>query len=53
VAFAPTGWSARALRAAGYAPAYAVEFRLRDPAGLVPRGLPFHLTALEADYTYT
>lgn len=53
VGFASTGWSARALRASGYAPSYAMEFRLRDRAGRLPRGAPFHLTPLEADYAYT
>ena len=53
LAFAPTDWSARALRSAGYAPAHALEFRLRDRAKRLPAGRPFHLTPLEADYAYT
>lgn len=52
-AFAANEWSARAWRAAGYARVHDLEFRLRDRAGLVPRGRPLHLTPLEADYAYT
>lgn len=53
VGFASTEWSARALGAAGFAPSYALEFRLRDRPGRLPRDRPFHLTPLEADYAYT
>jgi hypothetical protein len=53
IAYASTEWTARALRAAGYAPMYDLEFRLRDRAGKIPRDAPFHLTPLEADYAYT
>jgi hypothetical protein len=52
-AFASTDWSARAWRAAGYAPVHDLEFRLRDRSDLLPRGAAFHLTPLEADYAYT
>lgn len=51
--FASTEWSARALRASGYAPAYAMEFRLRDPSNRLPRGASYHFTPLEADYATT
>lgn len=53
VLFASTPWSARAAAAAGFASVHALEFRLRDRRGLLPRGAPFHLTPLEADYAYT
>jgi hypothetical protein len=53
VAFASTPWASRALRAAGYAPVHALEFRLRDRAKKLPSNVPFHLTPLEADYAYT
>jgi hypothetical protein len=52
-AFASTPWSARAWRAAGFAPVHVLEFRLRDRQGHLPRGGAFHLTPLEADYAYT
>jgi hypothetical protein len=52
-AFASTEWSVRAWRAAGFAPLHALEFRLRDRSNRLPRGAPFHLTPLEADYAYT
>jgi hypothetical protein len=53
VAVASTEWTARALGAAGYAPAHTLEFRLRDRANLLPRAAPFHLTPMQADYAYT
>jgi hypothetical protein len=53
VGFASTDWMARALRASGYAPSHALEFRIHDRAGRLPRDAPFHLTHLEADYAYT
>jgi hypothetical protein len=53
VGFASTDWSARALRASGYARVHDLEFRLRDRSARLPRGAAFHLTALEADYAYT
>jgi hypothetical protein len=52
-AFASTPWAERAIRSAGYAPAHPLEFRLRDKPGRLPRGVPYHLTPLEADYAYT
>lgn len=53
VAFASTDWTALAFRSAGYAPAHALEFRLRDRSNRLPGNLPFHLTPLDADYAYT
>ncbi len=43
---------ADAYRACGFGEAFALETRLRDPANLLPRSGPFHLTFLEADYSY-
>ncbi len=53
LAFTSTDWSARAFASAGFGPSHALEFRLRDRAGRLPRGVPFHLSPLEADYAYT
>ena len=47
-----TDWSAEALRRAGYRERYRLEFRLRDKRNRIPRDLPFHLTWIEADYSY-
>ena len=52
-AVAGTEWAARALRASGYTPAHAMEFRLRDRSNLIPAGSTFHLTMTDADYAYT
>jgi hypothetical protein len=53
VAFASTSWSTRALRAAGYAPAHTLEFRLRDGSNALNPTVPYHFTPMEADYAYT
>ena len=53
LAFAGTDWTARALENSGYAPASPLEFRLRDRNNQLPRDQPFHLTPIEADYSYT
>lgn len=53
LAVASTDWTARALRSAGYSPAYRLDFRLRDRSRAVERGSVFHLTFMEADSAYT
>jgi hypothetical protein len=52
-AFAGTPWLTSALADAGFVRRYALEFNLRDRAGLIPQQVPFHLMSLEADYFYT
>ena len=47
-----TPWSADAYRDLGFVEAFRMESRLRDRSGLLPRAGPFHLTFLEADYSY-
>ncbi len=47
-----TPWSAEAYHERGFVEAFPLESRLRDLTGLVPRAGPFHLTFLEADYSY-
>ena len=47
-----TPWSAEAFRDVGFVETYRLESRLRDRSGLLPRAGPFHLTFLEADYSY-
>ncbi len=47
-----TDWSAEALRRSGYRERYRLEFRLRDKGNHLPHDLPFHLTWIEADYSY-
>ncbi len=49
-AFASTSRQAQVLCLAGFTTLHPLEFRLRDKGGLLPRDLPFHLTALDADY---
>jgi hypothetical protein len=51
-AFAGTPWMAEGLRRAGLASRFSLEFSLRDRQGLIPRGIPLHLTPIEADYAY-
>jgi chorismate-pyruvate lyase len=53
LAVASTDWTARALRSAGYSPAYRLDFRLRDRSRAVERASVFHLTFMEADSAYT
>ena len=53
VGFASTPLTAQALARSGYAPAYELEFTLRDRGGRIPRNSPFHLTSIEADYACT
>lgn len=53
LAFGSTEWTARALERSGYSPASPLEFRLRDRRKELPRDTPFHLTPIEADYSYT
>lgn len=52
-AFASTPWMAEGLRRSGFVTRFALEFSLRDRAGLVPPGTPPHLMPIEADYAYT
>lgn len=51
--FATTPWMTEALRGSGFRPVFEIPFYVRDRSGLLPQGLPFHLTQLEADYAYT
>jgi hypothetical protein len=51
--FAGTPWMAEGLNRSGYRSRFALEFSVRDRMGLVPRGIPVHLTPIEADYAYT
>ena len=43
----------RAFEAAGYSTRFALDFRLRDRDGRIPRNGPFHIMPIEADYAYT
>jgi hypothetical protein len=52
-AFASTPWMAEGLRRSGFVSRFDLEFNLRDRQSLVPSGVPFHFTPLEADYAYT
>ena len=52
-AFARPPWLAEALRQSGFVSPFNLDFHLRDRQRLVPRGIPFHLMPLEADYAYT
>ena len=52
-AFASTPWMNESLRRSGFVSRFDLEFNLRDRQGLIPRGVPFHFTPLEADYAYT
>jgi hypothetical protein len=52
-AYASTPWAAEALRRSGFSSRYSVKFHIRDHQGLIPKGLTFHLTPMEGDYTYT
>ncbi|WP_169976573.1 hypothetical protein [Tautonia rosea] len=51
--FATTPWITEALRNSGYRAVFEIPCYVRDRSGLIPQGLPFHLTQLEADYAYT
>ncbi|SIO33154.1 hypothetical protein SAMN05444166_3844 [Singulisphaera sp. GP187] len=53
VGFASTPWIADALRLSGFTPAHHLEFTLRDREGLIPNGVPIHLSSFEADYAYS
>lgn len=53
VGFASSAWTAAAYRDLGFAQTHAIEFRLRDRAGRLPKVTAWHLSALEADYAYT
>ena len=53
IGFASTAWAVAAYHDSGFAQTHSLEFRLRDRAGRLPKGLPWHLSALEADYAYT
>jgi len=52
-AFASTPWMAEGLRRSGFVSRFDLEFNLRDRQNLIPHGVPFHFTPLEADYAYT
>ncbi len=52
-AFASTPWMAEGLRRSGFVSRFDLEFNLRDRQGLIPHGVPFHFSPLEADYAYT
>jgi hypothetical protein len=51
--FASTPWMAEALQRSGFVSRFVLEFSLRDRQRLLPRGIPFHLMPIEADYSYT
>jgi hypothetical protein len=51
--FASTPWAAEGLRRSGFVSRFALEFSLRDRQERIPRGIPFHLMPIEADYAYT
>lgn len=53
LAYAGAPWTVRALDQCGYVSRYGVKFHIRDRSGLIPRGIPFHMTPLEGDYAYT
>ena len=46
-------WMAESLRQAGFVSRFTLDFSLRDRQRLLPKGLPFHLMPVEADYAYT
>jgi hypothetical protein len=50
VACASTPWALHGLRLAGFRHAYDLDFSIRDPEGLLPRDVPYHLGFVEADY---
>ncbi len=52
-AFAGPPWVAESMRQAGFVSRFTLEFSLRDRQRLLPRGIPFHLMPVEADYAYT
>lgn len=52
-AFAGPPWMTNALRQCGFSPRFTLEFSIRDRQQLLPRGIPFHLMPIEADYGYT
>ncbi len=52
-AFAGPPWIAESLRQSGFVSRFTLEFHLRDRQRLIPRGIPFHLMPIEADYAYT
>jgi hypothetical protein len=52
-AFGSTDWMALALRSAGYAESYRLDFNLRDKRHTIPAGAVYHFTPIEADYAYT
>jgi hypothetical protein len=52
-AFASTPWMTEGLRRSGFVSRFDLEFNLRDRQDLIPHGVPFHFTPLEADYAYT
>lgn len=45
-------WVSEAYRANQFRDSFPLEFRHRDRDGLIPRDQPFHLTFVEADYSY-
>jgi hypothetical protein len=51
--FGSTLWMAEGLRRSGFVSRFALEFSLRDRQERIPRGIPFHLMPIEADYAYT
>ncbi|WP_406698372.1 acetyltransferase [Singulisphaera sp. Ch08] len=51
--FASTPWTAEALRLSGFIPTHHLELILRDQEGLIPEGVPIHLSPFEADYAYS
>jgi hypothetical protein len=51
--FASTPWMAESLQRSGFISRFALEFSVRDRQQSIPRGLPFHLMPMEADYAYT
>jgi hypothetical protein len=50
--FASTPWLAEGLRRAGFAQGESTDLLLRDRKGLLPPGVPFHVTHLEGDHAY-
>ena len=51
--YASTPWMTAALESCGFVSRFGVKFHIRDPQGLIPSGVVFHLTTLEGDYAYS
>ena len=49
----PVGRVVEGLRRSGFVSRFDLEFNLRDRQNLIPHGVPFHFTPLDADYAYT